>query len=81
MKISQREARRLKARVIQLEQQDRARRNGWIAEYPGIDIGRILNAESGIVSAIYTATKLDHAVIARVEGSASIRFFAERTPR
>lgn len=76
MKISQREARRLRARVIELERMEAERRNSWHVSYPGgVNIVSI-NVTSDVMAAIKTARKLAHAVVATHEGDATIRFYA-----
>jgi hypothetical protein len=75
MKISQREARRLKKRVEELE--NRAYRNNrhWSSEYPGgvhIDTIRVTNAEACIIE---TAIKLGHAVIVKSAGNDQIHVY------
>ena len=63
MAISQREARRLKKRVEELEHQEYVRRRAWATEYPGgtlLDTIAVQNAEWHIVN---TARKLGHAVV------------------
>jgi hypothetical protein len=76
-KISQREARRLRKRVQTLEFEHRARMNAWGKEYPGIDIGQMsIGAEGKIISALRTARKLKHAVVALAETDGTIYFFA-----
>lgn len=66
MKISQREARRLRKRVYELEAQEETRRRYWGMQYPGgsniasITLG---NSHEAVV-AVRTARRLAHAVVA-----------------
>jgi hypothetical protein len=62
-KISQREARALKRRVAQLENDFKRQRESWIAEWPGgvhIDNITVQHAEWHIAK---TARRLGHAVV------------------
>lgn len=76
-KISQREARKLRKRVHELEELENARRSLWTRVYPGgVNIGRTQAAEPLLHSAIATARKLDHAVVVTTEDDGQINFFA-----
>lgn len=71
MKISQREAQRLRKRVLQLESEVTKCANAWAHEWPGgvnIDIVNVNYTEYKIVS---TARKLGHAVVVvpKINGS------------
>ncbi len=78
MKISQREARRLKKRVEKLEEMERDRRKAWVSDWPGGQ--ELCNCKfdpSGIVpNSIRVARRLGHAVIALQDGDGTVRFFA-----
>ena len=78
MKISQREARRLRRRVAELEKQERERRWAWAKEWPtGTDIGRVkLSADSKLLGSILTARKLNHAVVAAADSEGEVYFLA-----
>lgn len=68
MKISQREARRLRRRVQELEDHQNARLRRWSSVYPGgvhINTIKMSNVEACIVA---TAVKLGHTIIVK-EGS------------
>lgn len=75
MKISQREARRLKKRVEELESAESRRRNAWASDWPGgvnvwttgewEDAARVFNV----------CRKLGHAVVAVPDGKI-VRFYA-----
>lgn len=76
--ISQREARRLRRRVVELEEQEFRRRNAWAGEwFGGVEIARIqLLRDSAVPTAIKTARKLTHAVIVIAEANDELRFVA-----
>jgi len=76
--ISQREARRLRRRVYELEKLERDRRYAWSQEWPnGVDIGRVqLVADSKLIGSIITARKLGHAVVALAETDGAVHFLA-----
>ena len=77
MTISQREARRLRKRVAELEDQDDSRRLRWAGDWPGgVEIARVQFSEMGAPMAIRTARKLKHAVVAIENGSCEVRFLA-----
>ncbi len=63
MKISQREARRLQKRIIELEAVIDQQRGSWNNEWPGgvhVDTVKVNDIEYGIAN---TARKLGHAVV------------------
>lgn len=83
MKISQREARRLRKRVDELEQAFESQRRRWSQEFfGGVEIGCImLNDMPKTLSAIRTARTLRHAVVAVVNNDESdVRFMALPSP-
>lgn len=75
--ISQREARRLRKRVAELEDLDWQRWSSWASDFPGgthiaaVDVSALPKS----ISAIETARKLKHAVIALNDGE-TVRFYA-----
>lgn len=75
--ISQREARRLKKRVAELEGVEESRMRRWATDWPGgTEIAR-LDCQPISLSAIRTARKLRHAVVVvSDEESATVRFMA-----
>jgi hypothetical protein len=78
VKISQREARRLKKRVRELEDQQARRARQWSSEYPGgvhIDTIRITNAEACIIE---TAQKLGNAIVVKSAGNDQIYVYGVR---
>lgn len=77
MTISQREARRLKRRVVDLERAECARLNLWNREYPGgVQLCTlILSPEHAAV--LKTAQKLGHYVVVKMSGSEA-EFFASK---
>jgi hypothetical protein len=63
MNISQREARRLRKRVAELEQMIDGRNKRWAREYPGgVGLGWI-NVDAIAVAQVRTARLLGHAVV------------------
>lgn len=78
MKISQREARRLRKRVTELETHLDHQRRSWSQEYVGgVEITRTQwKAEDVVPTAIRTARKLDHAVVCVGDDGGLIRFIA-----
>jgi hypothetical protein len=74
--ISQREARRLRKRVAELEQQQRRQRQVWANEYAtGLYIGTVANAPIAPRIAIHTARVLGHVSVALMSGD-DIKFYA-----
>ena len=77
MTISQREARRLKRRVSELERDEERRRNAWKMEWPGgTQLATILSPDPTTRAAITTARKLEHAVVATVQHDGTLLFYA-----
>lgn len=76
MKISQREARRLKKRVDELEDLENKRRSRWHLDYPGgVNLVNIaVTAE--VHAALKTARKLAHAVVVTTNGENTVQFYA-----
>lgn len=78
MKISQREARRLRKRVAELEGVLKAQRASWTSTYPGgvhIETVDFSSAENPALIAVSTARRLDHAVVCVNDGK-SLRLHA-----
>ncbi len=81
MKISQREARRLRKRVTELEQAVSRQRSVYAQEWlGGIDIGREA-METTTATAIRTARRLGHAVVAVGDETDTVRFIALQHPK
>lgn len=78
MKISQREARRLKKRVAELEDVERRRLNNWSREWPqGIHLCTLrLQPEHAAV--LRTALKLKHFVVVKFDGEVDAMFYASQ---
>ena len=76
--ISQREARRLKKRVEELEQVISDQRNRWSSKYPGgIHIGTVTMERDWFIGRIEAARMMRHAVVATVpENNGKIEFYA-----
>jgi len=78
MRISQREARRLRKRVDELERRDEARRRAWSGEYPGgvhIDTLTVAGVE---YVAIKTAWSLGYYVVVKPSRTNEVQVFAVR---
>ena len=81
--ITQTEARRLQRRVAELEAAEERRRSAWVSDYPdGVNIGTIYfeDRDHTTTTAIRTARKLGHAVVAVDDGRA-VRFHALPIPK
>lgn len=79
MKISQREASRLRRRVEELERRELHRRRAWSQDFfGGVEISRISYTESSdaLPLALRVARKLSHAVVAVGDDSGTVRFIA-----
>lgn len=79
MKISQREARRLRKRVAELEEADRVRRSAWHSDWPGGVHLTGFVAHSDIVAQVKTARKLGHAVVVTNTGD-NLQLYACKLP-
>lgn len=76
MRISQREARRLRKRLGELERAELQRRNAWANGWPGgVHLGATLPSDE-LRGAIKTARKLRHAVVATVTDNGMVQFYA-----
>lgn len=76
MKISQREAMRLKKRVSDLEANLKHQRNSWSSDWPGgVNIATLTIPETSY-EVIRTARKLGHAVVVVNDDRQSVRFMA-----
>jgi len=76
MKISQREARRLKKRVQELELLHAQQHRLWGAEYPGgVSLGRLKLSRDWLMGRIEAARLLGHAIII-TEAENEIHFYA-----
>ncbi len=78
-RISQNEARRLRKRVEELESRERKRRATWSQDwFGGVEIARTTwdSATASIPTAIRTARKLNHAVVAVGDDGGTVRFIA-----
>lgn len=77
MKISQAEARRLKRRVVELEDERRAQRRRWASEYPGgVHLGSLSRNKDWLTGRIDGAHMLGHAVVIRQNDDGDLHFFA-----
>lgn len=75
--ISQREARRLRARVVELEGVIDQQRRRWRGDFPGgTYIGTCNRDRDWISGRIEAARMLGHAVVVTTSDDGSIRFFA-----
>lgn len=76
MKISQREARRLRKRVEELEALEDRRRQAWKSEYPGGVFLEGISVQPWTYATVKTACKLGHAVVITTNGENAIQFYA-----
>lgn len=80
MTISQREARRLKRRVEQLERAECDRRSAYVSEWPGgVNIDSF-SVDAASFAKIETARKLSHAVVVTTDHTSQLRFYALPLP-
>lgn len=76
MRISQREARRLRKRVDELERLEVRRNCAWIAEYPaGVHLATI-SVYPHDYATVVTARKLGHACVLVPDAKDSVRIYA-----
>ena len=68
MKITQREARRLKKRVAELEQIQAGQRSSWTRQYPGGVHLVNINVEGDSKGRLEGAQMLSHPLVAKLEG-------------
>lgn len=78
MKISQREAHRLKKRVDFLEDQERGRNKAWSSDYPGGVHLDTLTVSGEAWWVVNTAVKLGHAVVLKPDGDKKMRVYGMR---
>jgi hypothetical protein len=78
MRISQREARRLRKRVSELELAEDKRRRSWASEWPGgVEVASCKwNRDDVVPVAIRTARRLGHGVVALENNDGLVRFVA-----
>lgn len=78
MRISQREARRLRKRVAELEGLEYRRRRAWASEWPhGTEIAAVKLVEyASVPVSIRVARRLNHAVVCTVSDDGTVRFIA-----
>ena len=67
MKISQREAQRMRKELRSLHELEAERQRLWSSEYPGINIARG-GADAALIARIETARRLGHYVVVTTEG-------------
>jgi hypothetical protein len=82
VRISQREARRLRKRVEELERAEDSRRRRWSSEWPsGTHIATAKwDADARVPVSIRTARALRHAVIATTKDDGTVLFYALPLP-
>lgn len=74
--ISQREARELRRRVVELESAEDRRRNAWADSYPGGANIMTISVTSDVRAAIHTARLLKHAVVVTLSSDGGMRLHA-----
>lgn len=67
--ISQREARKLRKRIEQLEERDRIRVSRYTSEFPGGTHIQSLTLNEVPAARLQTVAKLEHALVAKVSGA------------
>lgn len=81
MKISQREARRLKKRIHELEYERAEQRNRWVRDFPGgIELGHITLPRDWFMGRIEAARMLGYAIVA-TEHENTLHIFAVEVGR
>lgn len=75
-KISQRDARRFKKQVAELEALENKRRRAWNSEYPGGVFLTGIVVHSSVHAMVKTARKLGHAVVMTNNGEDSVQLYA-----
>lgn len=76
MKISQREAHRLKMRVAQLEAEKQTQRRGWNRDWPSSTVIRRITTDDVTYTAVDIARRLSHAVVVVPDTNNQLVFFA-----
>lgn len=76
MRISQREARRLRKRVQDLERAEESRRYAWASEWPGGTHLEDLNLSAVSAAKVYTARRLGCAIVGMCVGEETLRLVA-----
>ena len=75
--ISQREARRLKKRVTELEDVINRQRRKWSADYVGgVHLGELTRERDWLTGRIEGARMLSHAVVVTEESDGKLNFYA-----
>lgn len=78
MKISQREARRLRKRVDELERQRTAERQTWGSGYPGIHLGSLSLEKDWFWGACKTARRLGRVLVVTVDDQGKYDIYAAK---
>ena len=76
--ISQREAFRIRKRLEKLEAERDAQHRAYSSEWPSAIVVARITPNDVTMTAIVTARKLGHAVIAVPQGNGELAFFADR---
>ena len=76
--ISQREARRLRKRVNELERREADRVRVWSSDWPGGVHLFGVTLQSDQIACLRTAQKLGHYLIAKIDGTGSTQFYASK---
>lgn len=77
-KISQREARRLRRKVIELSSIIDSQNKRWAEDWPSSTVICRMVPNSDVLSCVKTARALHHAVVAVAENDGKIAFFASQ---
>ena len=77
MKISQREARRLKKRVEELERIREQERERWVRDYPGgVHMGSLPREKDWLWGSLNAAQLLGHPIVVTTQENGELRFYA-----
>ena len=77
MKISQREAHRLRKRLVEYEQREQSQLSRWSSEYPGVHLCTISVALSDW-QIVRTARALGHAAVLTIDKEGYLRIYGSK---
>lgn len=78
MKISQAEARRLRKRVKELEEQRSVERRSWSTDFPGMSIGTLKLEKDWFWGACKMARRLGRVLVVTVAEDGTFSFYAAK---
>ncbi len=81
-KISQRDARQFKKRVLEFEARDRNRINAWLRDYPGGIHVATFSVSAVVMTIVRTAQILGHPIVVKMDKDAdNLRLYALSSSR